>query len=148
MENNGLRKEIKLGGMIAMAAGGMVAAWMVEIKYWFEIGGVGSFLSLVACAIMVLPLCFIYSELTSMMPYAGGQNIWISNALGWNTGFAGCWAILLLYVMAMPTVSYGIASMLGYIFPITNMQLKIISIVILVIFLLFLKQLSAIFVTL
>ena len=29
MENNGLRKEIKLGGMIAMAAGGMVAAWMV-----------------------------------------------------------------------------------------------------------------------
>lgn len=121
MENNGLRKEIKLGGMIAMAAGGMVAAWMVEIKYWFEIGGVGSFLSLVACAIMVLPLCFIYSELTSMMPYAGGQNIWISNALGWNTGFAGCWAILLLYVMAMPTVSYGIASMLGYIFPITNM---------------------------
>ncbi len=54
MENNGLRKEIKLGGMIAMAAGGMVAAWMVEIKYWFEIGGVGSFLSLVACAIMVL----------------------------------------------------------------------------------------------
>ena len=133
MENNGLRKEIKLGGMIAMAAGGMVAAWMVEIKYWFEIGGVWSFLSLVACAIMVLPLCFIYSELTSMMPYAGGQNIWISNALGWNTGFAGCWAILLLYVMAMPTVSYGIASMLGYIFPITNMQLKIISIVILVI---------------
>ncbi len=133
MENNGLRKEIKLGGMIAMAAGGMVAAWMVEIKYWFEIGGVGSFLSLLACAIMVLPLCFIYSELTSMMPYAGGQNIWISNALGWSVGFAGCWAILLLYVMAMPTVSYGIASMIGYLFPITNTQLKILSISILVI---------------
>ena len=28
----GLRKEIKLSGMIAMAAGGMIAAWMVEIK--------------------------------------------------------------------------------------------------------------------
>lgn len=133
MENNGLRKEIKLPGMIAMAAGGMVAAWMVEIKYWFEIGGAGSFLSLVACAIMVLPLCFIYSELTSMMPYAGGQNIWISNALGWNTGFAGCWAILLMYVMAMPTVSYGIASMIGYLVPISNLQLKVLSVAILVI---------------
>ena len=104
MENNGLRKEIKLGGMIAMAAGGMVAAWMVEIKYWFEIGGVGSFLSLVACAIMVLPLCFIYSELTSMMPYAGGQNIWISNVgrscscMSWQCrpypmGLPACWDI-------------------------------------------------------
>ena len=33
MDNNGLRKTITLPGMIAMAAGGMVAAWMVEIKY-------------------------------------------------------------------------------------------------------------------
>ena len=40
MDNNtGLRKELKLSGMIAMAAGGMVAAWMVEIKYWFELSG-------------------------------------------------------------------------------------------------------------
>ena len=29
---NGLRKELKLSGMIAMAAGGMIAAWMVEIS--------------------------------------------------------------------------------------------------------------------
>ena len=42
METQGLRKEIRLSGMIAMAAGGMIAAWMVEIKYWFEIGGAGA----------------------------------------------------------------------------------------------------------
>ena len=47
MENNNLRKTITLPGMIAMAAGGMVAAWMVEIKYWFEIGGAGSVWSLI-----------------------------------------------------------------------------------------------------
>ena len=77
---NGLRKELKLSSMIAMAAGGMIAAWMVEIKYWFELSGVGSVLSLLTCAILVLPLCFIYSEMTSMMPYAGGQNIWVGAA--------------------------------------------------------------------
>lgn len=131
-QNNGLRKQLGLASMIAMAAGGMVAAWMVEIKYWFEIGGAGSLLSLIACAIMILPLCFIFTEMTSMMPYAGGENIWATNALGWNTGFGMAWAILLLYVMAMPTVSYGIASMIGYVVPIDNMQLKIISIIILV----------------
>lgn len=132
MDNNGLRKEIKLPGMIAMAAGGMVAAWMVEIKYWFEVGGAGSLWSLVTCALLILPLCFIYSELTSMMPYAGGQNIWVSNAFGWNTGFAACWFIMLLYIMAMPTVSYGIASMVSYVYPISAMGVKIVSVVILV----------------
>ena len=132
MENNNLRKTITLPGMIAMAAGGMVAAWMVEIKYWFEIGGAGSVWSLITCAVLVLPLCFIYSEMTSMMPYAGGQNLWVSNALGWNTGFCACWLIMLLYVMAMPTVAYGIASMLGYLYPITSLQTKIIATVILV----------------
>lgn len=132
MDNNGLRKEIKLPGMIAMAAGGMVAAWMVEIKYWFEVGGAGSLWSLVTCALLILPLCFIYSELTSMMPYAGGQNIWVSNAFGWNTGFAACWFIMLLYIMAMPTVSYGIASMVSYVYPISATGVKIVSVVILV----------------
>lgn len=133
MEKNGLRKELKLPGMIAMAAGGMVAAWMVEIKLWFELSGPGAVFSLITCAILILPLCFIYSEMTSMMPYAGGQNIWITNAFGWNVGFASCWLIMLLYVMAMPTVAYGIASMLGYLFPITGTQTKIVAAVILVI---------------
>ena len=130
---NGLRKELKLSNMISMAAGGMIAAWMVEIKFWFELSGPGAVFSLITCAILILPLCFIYSEMTSMMPYAGGQNIWITNALGRNTGFASCWLIMLLYVMAMPTVAYGIASMLGYIFPVTSLQVKIIAAVILVI---------------
>lgn len=127
MDNQGLRKEIKLSGMIAMAAGGMIAAWMVEIKYWFEIGGGGAALSLLTCAILILPLAFMYTELTSMMPYAGGQNIWITNAFGFNTGFASCWIIMLLYIMAMPTVSMGIASMLAYLFPVTTTQIKVIA---------------------
>ncbi|WP_419024740.1 APC family permease [Emergencia sp.] len=131
--SNGLRKELKLSSMIAMAAGGMIAAWMVEIKYWFELSGPGAAFSLMTCGILILPLCFIYSEMTSMMPYAGGQNIWITNAFGRNTGFASCWLIMLLYVMAMPTVAYGIASMLGYLFPVTSLQIKIIASVILVI---------------
>lgn len=130
---NGLRKELKLSNMISMAAGGMIAAWMVEIKFWFELSGPGAVFSLITCAMLILPLCFIYSEMTSMMPYAGGQNIWITNALGRNIGFGSCWLIMLLYVMAMPTVAYGIASMLGYMFPVTGLQVKIIAAVILII---------------
>ncbi len=132
MSDNSLKKSLTLTQMIAMAAGGMIAAWMVEIKYWFELSGPGSFASLVTCALFVLPLCFIYTELTSMLPYSGGENIWISNAFNWSTGWFSCWAVILLYVMAMPTVSYGIASMMGYFYPITFMQTKIIALAILI----------------
>lgn len=127
MSENTLKKSLTLTQMIAMAAGGMVAAWMVEIKYWFEISGSGSLFSLITCALFILPLCFIYTEMTSMLPYAGGQNVWISNAFSWNIGWFSCWGILLLYIMAMPTVSYGIASMIGYLYPVSFIQIKIIA---------------------
>ena len=46
-ENGQLKKELNLSQVIAMAAGGMIAAWMVEIKYWFELSGPGSIFSLI-----------------------------------------------------------------------------------------------------
>lgn len=133
MPDNTLKKELKLTNLISMAAGGMIAAWMVEIKFWFELSGPGAIFSLITCALLVLPLCLIYSEMTSMLPYAGGENIWVSNAFGWNAGWFSCWGVMLLYVMAMPTVAYGIASMLGYLYPVTFVQTKIVAAVILVI---------------
>ncbi|MCI6277725.1 MAG: APC family permease [Clostridium sp.] len=122
-----LKKELKLSHIIAMAAGGMIAAWMVEIKYWFEISGPGALFSLLTCCILVLPLCLIYSEMTSTLPYAGGENVWISNAFGWNTGWFSCWALILLYIVAMPSVAFGISSMLSYLFPVSFLQLKMIA---------------------
>lgn len=127
-----LKRTLSLPSMIAIAAGGMIAGWMVEIKYWFEVAGGGAVLSFLLCALMVLPLCFIYAELTSMLPYAGGEVIWVSNAFGWNCGFVTFWLLLLMYIMAMPTVSMGIASMLPYLLPVTAGQLKILAGVILI----------------
>ncbi len=125
MEQQQLKKSLNLPQVITLAAGGMIAAWMVEIKYWFELTGTGSFLALIVCAIFVLPLCFIYAEMTTTMPYAGGENIWITNAFGWNAGWLCVWFVLLLYVMAMPTVSFGIASMVSYLYPVTDVQVKL-----------------------
>lgn len=132
MGENHLKKELSMFGIIAMAAGGMIAAWMVEVKYWFELSGPGSFFALLMCAVFVLPLCFVYSELTSTLPFAGGENVWISNAFNWDIGWFANWALMLMYVMAMPTVSYGIASMTTYIYPLSFGQVKILAALILV----------------
>lgn len=133
MGENTLKKELTMPQIIAMAAGGMIAAWMVEIKYWFELSGPGSFWALLVCALFVLPLCLVYSEMTSMLPFAGGENVWVSNAFSWDIGWFSGWALILLYVMAMPTVSYGIATMSSYIYPLEFSQVKVIAAIILVI---------------
>jgi amino acid transporter len=131
--NNVLKKELSLSQVIAMAAGGMIAAWMVEIRYWYEISGTGSLLSLIACAIIIIPLCLIYSEMTSMLPYAGGENIWTSNAFNWDVGWIVGWFMFLLYLSAMPNVTMGISTMISYVYPMDFRELKIVSAIIITI---------------
>ena len=133
MSNNTFKKELSLSQLIAMAAGGMIAAWMVEITYWFEMSGPGSLICLIACAVIIFPLCLIYAEMTSTLPYAGGENIWTSNAYGWNCGWFVFWFMFLLYLSAMPNVTIGIATMIGYLVPLTFAQLKIVSLVLITI---------------
>lgn len=128
--NNTLKKELSLSQMIAMAAGGMIAAWMVEIRYWFEITGPGSLVCLLACGVILLPLCLIYTEMTAMLPYAGGENIWTSNAFNWDIGWIVGWFMFLLYLSAMPNVTIGISTMISYLYPLSFVQLKIVACII------------------
>lgn len=130
MENH-LRKELSLMQVIAMAAGGMIAAWMVEMIYWFELSGAGSFWALLTTGVLVIPLGLVYSELSSMLPFAGGENVWISNAFGWDVGWYFNWALYLLYIFAMPNVAYGVATMVNFFYPMSFTQIKLLALVIL-----------------
>jgi len=132
-----LRRELSLWQVVAMAAGGMIAAWMVEIKYWFELSGSGSFLALLTTGIFVIPLGLVYSEMSGMLPLAGGENIWISNAFNWDMGWFMNWAVFLLYLFALPNVAYGIITMLQYYYPIGFQQIKYLSLFMLLIWYLF-----------
>lgn len=122
-----LRKELTLSQIIAMAAGGMIAAWMVEIRYWFELTGPSSLLCLLACGIILMPLCLIYTEMTAMLPFAGGENIWTSNAYNWDIGWIVGWFMFLLYLSAMPNVTIGISTMISYLYPLNFIELKILA---------------------
>lgn len=130
-ETNHLKKELTLIQIVAMAAGGMIAAWMVEMIYWFELSGTGSFWALLTTGIFVIPLGLIYSEMSSMLPFAGGENVWISNAFNWDIGWYFNWGLYLLYIFAMPNVAYGVATMVNYFYPMSFIQIKILALVIL-----------------
>lgn len=124
MEKNSLKKSISFWGIIAMATGSMVCAWMVDIKYWFEITGISSALGLLVAGLLFLPLCLIFSENNSMLPYAGGPNIWVSNCLGWDVGWFTCWFQLMLYVALVPANAYVCIGLFGWFVPLTPSQTR------------------------
>jgi APA family basic amino acid/polyamine antiporter len=79
-----------------------------------------------------------YSEMSSMLPFAGGENVWISNAFSWNIGWFFNWTLYLLYILAMPTVAFGIVTMAGYFYPELSFQTtKLIALVILLVWFVF-----------
>jgi len=126
-----LRRELTLWQVVAMAAGGMIAAWMVEIKYWFELSGSGSVWALLTTGVLVIPLALVYSEMSSMLPLAGGENVWVSNAFSWDVGWFLNWALFLLYLFALPNVAYGIVTMIQYYYPLGFEQIKYMSLIML-----------------
>ncbi len=131
--SSGLRRDLTLWQVIAMAAGGMIAAWMVEMVYWFELSGSGSFVALLVAGILIIPLALCYSELSGMLPLAGGENIWVSNAFNWDIGFFFNWLLYLMYILAMPTVAYGIATMTSYFSPMPFEKVRILALAILIV---------------
>jgi APA family basic amino acid/polyamine antiporter len=73
-----------------------------------------------------------------MLPFAGGENVWISNAFSWNIGWFFNWTLYLLYILAMPTVAFGIVTMAGYFYPELSFQTtKLIALVILLVWFVF-----------
>ncbi len=131
--SSGLKRDLTLWQVITFAAGGMIAAWMVEMIYWFELSGPGCFIALLVSGIFVIPLALCYSELSGMLPLSGGENIWVSNAFNWDVGFFFNWLLYLLYILAMPTVAYGIATMTAYFAPMDFAYVRWLALAILVV---------------
>ncbi|NLC11875.1 MAG: APC family permease [Firmicutes bacterium] len=116
-----------------MAAGGMIAAWMVEMIYWFELSGTGCFIALLVSGVLVIPLALCYSELSGMLPLSGGENVWVSNAFNWDVGYFFNWLLYLMYILAMPTVAFGISTMASYFAPLPFEQVRWLALAVLLV---------------
>ena len=118
IKNNKLGyKKLGLWTIIALAVGGTIGTWIVDMTYWFQLSGAGSFWALALSGLLVLPLALCYSELNSALPFAGGENTWVSNAFGPIIGWFQGWLLVLLYVLAMTWVVYGLGTIAAYSFP-------------------------------
>ncbi|TQR08733.1 ethanolamine permease [Psychrobacillus soli] len=85
-----------------------------------ESGYVGMLIAVVFMAIMYGSMSLGISELSTMLPYAGGPYSFARRAMGPYVGFLTGIGVVLEYFIAAPTVAIGIGGYISFLFPTVN----------------------------
>lgn len=66
----GLKRQLSLFSVLALAAGAVLGGWLAEAPYWFQLTGAGAAIIFPILAVLLVPVGMAFSELTSVLPYA------------------------------------------------------------------------------
>ena len=93
----GLRKAMRLVFIWTMASATILGPWLVMANWWFSLTGPSLSLAFLITMFLMIPVALVYSELTSMMPYAGGSYNFIGHAFGPMISFIFMWGQTISY---------------------------------------------------
>jgi len=99
--------------VVALAFGAMIGwSWVVLTGTWINSAGVlGAITAFLLGGGAIAVVGLTYAELSSALPFAGGEHVYSERALGYRASFICTWAIILGYMsviafeaVALPTV--------------------------------------------
>jgi APA family basic amino acid/polyamine antiporter len=105
--------------IFVLAFGAMIGwGWIIQTGYWIDQAGTtGAILAFIIGSVMVAFVGLIYGELTSALPFAGGEHVFSMRALGPLGSFVCTWAIIFGYVSVVIFEAIALPSALAYIVP-------------------------------
>jgi len=119
MERRELSKVLKLKDYFSVGFGMIIGVgWIIAVGNWLETGGpLGSILGFIVggCSLLIVGLA--YAELTSALPYAGGEFAFAYKAFGNFGGFLSGWFITFAYLSVCAWEAIAIGVVLNYLFP-------------------------------
>lgn len=92
-----LRKAMRLSVLWALASATILGPWLVMANWWFSLTGPSLSLAFGVTMLLMIPVAFCYSELTSMLPYAGGSYNFIGHAFSPSISFIFMWSQTISY---------------------------------------------------
>ncbi len=136
-QGTGLKRQLSLFSLIALAAGAVLGGWLAEAPYWFELTGAGAAIIFPILAVLLVPVGLAFSELTSMLPYSSAVDVWSSNAMNPGAGWATQWLFFLVQVVEPPLVAFIFVSAAGYFVELSDGVKPLIAIAIMVVWYVF-----------
>src|SRR5699024_11637034 len=70
--------------------------------------------------LLIIPIGFVYGELTSSLHVDGGEFAYTYKALGKVSAFICGWFLIMGYVIILPWVAISVSDLLAYMFPIMD----------------------------
>lgn len=105
-KSTGLKRQLSLFSLIAIAAGAVLGGWLAEAPYWFELTGAGAAFIFPILAIILIPIALAFSELASVLPFSSSVDVWSSNAMNPTVGWVTQWLFFLVQVVEPPLVAF------------------------------------------
>ena len=118
-EVNRFDRILKERDVFAIAFGAMIGwGWVVLVGSWVNsAGSLGAMISFLIAACMIVFEGLVYAELTSAMPFTGGEQQFSMRAMGKTGSFICTWGIILSYIGVVAFEACALPSVLQYIFP-------------------------------
>jgi amino acid transporter len=114
-----LQRSMRVVGTLLLTLSSVTPASSVFVIVPGVIGqaGTGAFLSMVAGALLSFPIAFVYAELASAFPIAGGEYCMLGRTLGPGWGFAMLGLILIGNMLTPAVLALGAGVYIGAVFP-------------------------------
>ncbi len=122
-----LKREISLLGSFSMGFADVGADVFVAIGLVATYAAGFSPLAFLLASICYITTGLVYSELTTLYPYAGGAQIYGMRAKGDLIGFLAGWAIMLDYVLDIGLFSIASAGYLSFLLPQVSSEINLFS---------------------
>ena len=108
--------------MIVLSAVTPASSVFIIVPGVIALAGTGSFLSFVLAGVIGLFMAFVYAELSSAYPTAGGEYTMIGRTLGRFWGFVTLVLVFVSIVLIIAVVALGVGTYLGVLMPNHNAQ--------------------------
>ncbi|MFS0647116.1 APC family permease [Siminovitchia sp. 179-K 8D1 HS] len=118
VKNNGMTTKDFFG----LAFGSMIGiGWVISVPAWMATAGsFGAIIAVVLTMCMIIPIGFVYGELTASLKVAGGEFAYTYKALGKLPAFICGWFLILGYLIILPWVAISISLLASYVYPALN----------------------------
>lgn len=130
MKDNKLKKNLSIFNMIALSSGAVIGGWLAEAPYWFKTTGAGAAFIFPILALLLIPVGLAFGELTAMLPFASGVDIWTTNAFDHRMGFGVQWMMFLVQVVEPPLMAFIFGTVINHFIPLSQMQILIIALLV------------------
>ena len=114
-----LARKLRLTDYFSVAFGVMVGVgWLVVMDDWLVRGGpAGALLGFALGAALLLPVGWVYGQLSMAIPDAGAEVAFTAKVFSPLVSYATGWILMPVYLMVCPYEAVAIGRIAGYLFP-------------------------------